>query len=82
MANEKIKKIDHRGRILIPGYLRNALGWDENTEIYIKQNENQLVLQAKEKEQCCLCQGSADLVRFYGRNLCEACIQSIKNSQL
>ncbi|MDR5582850.1 AbrB/MazE/SpoVT family DNA-binding domain-containing protein [Paenibacillus larvae] len=74
-----VRKLDELGRVVIPKELRTTLGIGEKDalEIYV---DGERIMLKKYNPGCYLCGGiSGDLQTFFGRNICQKCIEEISN---
>lgn len=71
-----VRKVDELGRIVLPIELRRVLDIAERDELEIYMENDRIILQ--KYEPCCtFCASSLDLVRFKGKNVCQACIRNM-----
>lgn len=76
MKTEAVRKMDELGRIIIPGEMRNALGWENETKISIVRQGEQLVLQAYHGV-CFVCGSEKNLRPVHRKHICQKCIDEI-----
>ncbi len=71
-----VRKVDELGRIVLPIELRRVLDIAERDELEIYMENDRIILQ--KYEPCCtFCASSVNLVRFKGKNVCQACIRNM-----
>lgn len=73
-----IRKVDELGRIVLPIELRRMLDIAERDELEIYLDNDRVVLQ-KFEPSCIFCSSSQKLVSYRGKNVCQECIQTMKN---
>ena len=72
-----IRKVDELGRIVLPIEIRRTLDIAERDEIEIFMDKDRIILQ-KYEPSCIFCDSSTGLVKYEGKNLCQACVRSIR----
>ena len=73
-----VRKVDELGRIVIPIELRRNLNIENGDPVEIFVDSDSIVL--KKHEPACIFCGSMDNVEVVGgKNICEKCIEEIKN---
>lgn len=72
-----IRNVDELGRIVIPKEIRKKMniGSADPIEIYV---EGDKIILRKYENACAICGGSAELVEFKGKKICEECIAELK----
>ncbi len=74
-----VRRLDDLGRIVLPRELRKVLDIRDRDPLEIYVEGASIILQ-KYEPSCIFC-GSADNVSLYkGKNICEACLQELKNN--
>ena len=73
-----LRKIDGLGRIVIPMEIRNKLEIAENDPLEIHVEGSSIVLRKYEPD-CTFCGSSRNVVEYKGKNVCEKCINELKN---
>lgn len=76
MRSEVVRKMDKLGRIILPAEMRNALGWDGETNISISRQGEQLVLQNYQGH-CFVCGSVVNLKPIHGKYICKKCVDEI-----
>ena len=75
-----IRKIDELGRFVIPMEMRNKLGISNNDSLEIYVEGTSIVLR-KYQPDCVFCGSSKNVVEYKGKNVCEKCLNEMKNIQ-
>ncbi len=72
-----VRRVDQLGRIVLPKELRQTLNIDKKDpmEIYV---EDETVILKKYEPGCTLCSSVDGLVSYKGKNVCEKCIEKLK----
>ena len=72
-----VRKVDDRGRIVLPIERRRTLDIEEKDalEIYV---EGSSVILKKYKPSCIFCDTTKDIVVFKGKNICPKCLKELK----
>ena len=72
-----IRNVDELGRIVIPKEIRKkmSIGSADPIEIYVDGDK---IILRKYENTCTICGGSAELVEFKGKKICETCIAELK----
>lgn len=73
-----IRKLDELGRIVLPYETRQALNWNNNTEIAVCRDGNNLIL-AQYNRSCILCGSIENTKLFHNNSICQTCIEEIKH---
>ena len=73
-----IRKIDELGRFVIPMEMRNKLDISSNDslEIYV---EGSTIMLKKYQPDCLFCGSSKNVTPYKGKNVCEKCLNEMKN---
>ena len=73
-----IRKIDELGRFVIPMEMRNKLDISSNDslEIYV---EGTTIMLRKYEPDCVFCGSSKNVTPYKGKNVCEKCLNEMKN---
>jgi transcriptional pleiotropic regulator of transition state genes len=74
-----VRKVDELGRIVIPIELRRTLGIEEKDPLEIYVDEDTVILK-KYETSCVFCGRSKDVISYKGKNVCEKCIDELKNA--
>lgn len=74
-----VRHIDELGRIVLPKELRNTLGINIKDSLEISL-DGDIVIIEKYKQVCAICDNSIRLKSFHGKQLCEECINTIKDT--
>ena len=72
-----IRKVDELGRIVLPIEIRRTLDIAERDEIEIFMDKDRIILQ-KYEPSCIFCDSSTGLTKYEGKNICQACVRSIR----
>lgn len=72
-----VRKIDELGRIVLPIELRQALNLQEKDSLEIFLKDDGIFI--KKSQPCCaFCNSTHSLKPFSGKNICEKCLQKLK----
>ncbi len=71
-----IREVDKLGRIVLPIELRRVLDIAEKDELEIYMENDRIILQ-KFESTCVFCASSEGLVRYKGKNVCQACVRNM-----
>ena len=74
-----VRKVDELGRIVLPIELRRTLDIAEkdSLEIYV---EGSTIMLKKYEPACIFCGDAKNVINYRGRNICENCLEDLKNS--
>jgi len=75
-----VRKIDELGRIVIPIELRRTLDINIKDSLEIFVDGEQIILK-KYNPSCIFCGDAKDVVHYKGKNICEACLAELRNSE-
>ena len=75
---ELIRKIDELGRFVIPMEMRNKLDISSNDPLEIYVEGTSIVLK-KYQPDCVFCGSSKNIVSYKEKNVCEKCLNDMKN---
>jgi transcriptional pleiotropic regulator of transition state genes len=72
------RPVDPLGRVVIPVELRRSLDikTDDLLEVFL---EGEYIMLKKNEKKCIFCGGTEDIVDVRGKNVCNACIEEMKN---
>ena len=72
------RPVDPLGRVVIPVELRRSLDikTDELLEVFL---EGEYIMLKKNEKKCIFCGSTEDIVDVRGKNVCNACIEEMKN---
>jgi transcriptional pleiotropic regulator of transition state genes len=72
-----VRRVDELGRIVIPIELRRTLDIAEKDalEIYV---DGELIILKKYQPACIFCGDARDVVNYRGKNICNSCLQQLK----
>ncbi len=72
------RPVDPLGRVVIPVELRRSLGikTDDLLEVFV---EGEYIMLKKNDPACVICGSTENVTEVRGKNVCEACIEEIKN---
>lgn len=73
-----IRKIDELGRFVIPMEMRNKLDISNNDSLEIYVEGTSIILR-KYQPDCVFCGSSKNVVEYKGKNVCEKCLNEMKN---
>lgn len=74
-----VRKVDELGRIVIPIELRRTLDIAEKDALEIYVNEDTIILK-KYEPACIFCGKIKNVTTYRGKNICENCMEELKNS--
>lgn len=74
-----VRKVDELGRIVIPIELRRTLDIAEKDALEIYTSEDTIILK-KYEPACIFCGKLKNVTNYRGKNICEKCIEELKNS--
>ena len=72
-----VRRIDELGRLVIPMELRRAFNLRDNMdslEIFV---EGDTIILKKYEPSCIFCDSADNIVKFKGRNICDACLKEL-----
>lgn len=74
-----VRKVDELGRIVLPIELRRTLDIEikDSIEIYV---ENDSIILKKYEPTCIFCGNSKELSIFNDKNVCNKCLEQLKNN--
>ncbi|WP_346897978.1 AbrB/MazE/SpoVT family DNA-binding domain-containing protein [Clostridium sp. UBA7503] len=75
-----VRKVDELGRIVIPVELRRTLDIDVKDALEIYVDGEQVILK-KYEPACIFCGDARDVVNYKSKNICEKCLNELKNQQ-
>ena len=75
-----VRKVDELGRIVIPVELRRTLDIDVKDALEIYVDGDQVILK-KYEPACIFCGDARDVVNYKSKNICEKCLNELKNQQ-
>lgn len=73
-----IRKIDELGRFVIPMEMRNKLDISNNDSLEIYVEGTSIILK-KYQPDCVFCGSSKNVIEYKGKNVCEKCLNDMKN---
>ncbi len=73
-----LRKIDELGRFVIPMEIRNKLEISTNDSLEIYVEGTSIVLK-KHQPDCVFCGSSKNVTPYKGKNICEKCLNEMKN---
>lgn len=74
-----VRKIDELGRFVIPMEMRNKLGISNNDSLEIYVEGTSIILK-KYQPDCVFCGNSKNITEYKGKNVCEKCLNDLKNN--
>ena len=72
-----VRKVDELGRIVLPMELRRTLSIKKEDPIEIFVDGSSIILR-KYEPACIFCGSAADVVNIRGKNICQSCIEELK----
>ncbi|GAA0771027.1 AbrB/MazE/SpoVT family DNA-binding domain-containing protein [Clostridium subterminale] len=75
-----VRKVDELGRIVIPVELRRTLDIDVKDALEIYVDGDQVILK-KYEPACIFCGDARDVVNYKSKNICQKCLNELKNQQ-
>lgn len=75
-----VRKVDELGRIVIPVELRRTLDIDVKDALEIYVDGEQVILK-KYEPACIFCGDARDVVNYKSKNICQKCLNQLKNEQ-
>lgn len=72
MRKFAVRRVDRLGRVVIPIYLRHAIGLGEGDSLEMYSDKGQIVLE-KYVPSCFFCGNTEELINFKGKNICSVC---------
>jgi transcriptional pleiotropic regulator of transition state genes len=73
MRKFAVRRVDRLGRVVIPIYLRNAMGLGEGESLEMYTEDGKIVLE-KFVPSCFFCGNTEELKGFKGKTICIACL--------
>ncbi len=73
-----VRKVDELGRIVLPIELRRTLDIAEKDPLEIYADGSSIVLK-KYEQACVFCGSVKDIINYKGKNICDCCMQELKN---
>jgi len=75
-----VRKVDELGRIVLPIELRRTLNIEIKDALEIYVDGEQIILK-KYEPACVFCGDARNVENFKGKNICENCLNIIKNER-
>jgi transcriptional pleiotropic regulator of transition state genes len=74
-----VRRVDTLGRIVLPVELRRAfdIALKDPMEIYV---DGEQVILKKYEPACIFCGNARDITNYRGKNICNNCMEELKNS--
>ncbi|MBM3670836.1 MAG: AbrB/MazE/SpoVT family DNA-binding domain-containing protein [Actinobacteria bacterium] len=79
-TQDRTRRVDSLGRVVLPADLRHALGIREGDVLDVAVNDGQLVL-SRHEPKCVFCGTRDDLRERSGRHACGACVSALDAAQ-
>jgi len=79
MAEKRYKKISKGGAITIPSDIRREFGFNGGDGVSIRWTESGALIIEKSAEICFFCGGNEECKKFWGRDICSICQETIAN---
>ena len=73
-----VRKVDELGRVVLPKELRNTMDIKIKDPLEIFVDEDKILLR-KYEPACIFCGNATNVTNFKGKNICEACIEDLKD---
>lgn len=77
-ATGVVRRVDQLGRIVLPKKLRKEFEFHEKNDIELLIDGENIVLR-KYKPSCVFCNTRDNVKKYKGRNICEDCMEELKN---
>ncbi|HHD2753258.1 TPA: AbrB/MazE/SpoVT family DNA-binding domain-containing protein [Clostridium perfringens] len=74
-----VRKLDQLGRIVLPKELRKTMNLNEKDSLGIYVDGDQIILK-KYDPACIFCGDARDVTNYKGKNVCEKCLEEMKNN--
>ena len=74
-----VRKVDELGRVVLPIELRRTLDIAEKDALEIYVDGSTIILK-KYEPACIFCNDAKDVISYKGKNICQVCMQELKNS--
>jgi AbrB family transcriptional regulator, transcriptional pleiotropic regulator of transition state genes len=75
-AQDRTRRVDSLGRVVLPADLRHALGIREGDVLDVSVHEGNLML-SRHEPMCVFCGARDDLREHAGRAACSACVSAL-----
>jgi len=75
-TQDRTRRVDSLGRVVLPADLRRTLGIREGDELDIAVEDGELVL-SRHEPLCVFCRGREDLTERAGKHVCRRCISAL-----
>jgi transcriptional pleiotropic regulator of transition state genes len=72
-----VRKVDELGRVVLPKELRDTMDIKEKDPLEIFVDSDTIILK-KYEPACIFCQNAKDVVNYKGKNICEQCLEELK----
>ena len=72
-----VRKVDELGRIVLPIELRRTLDIAEKDALEIYVDGDSIMLK-KYAPSCVFCAGTRNVMKYKEKNICESCLQALK----
>ena len=79
-AQERTRRVDSLGRVVLPADLRHALGIREGDVMDVAVEDGHLVLRRHEP-MCTFCSARDDLIEHAGKYACGPCVSALAAGQ-
>lgn len=79
-AQDRTRRVDSLGRVVLPADLRHALGIREGDVLDVAVHEGNLVL-SRHEPMCVFCGGRDALREHAGRAACSSCVSALSAGQ-
>ncbi len=79
-AQDRTRRVDSLGRVVLPADLRHALGIREGDVLDVSVHDGNLVL-SRHEPTCVFCGARDDLREHVGRSACPACVSALNAEQ-
>lgn len=73
-----VRQMDSLGRIVLPIELRRTLDIAQKDSLEIYVDESAIILK-KYQPSCIFCNDAKDVINYKGKNICQSCLNELKN---
>ena len=74
-----VRKVDELGRVVLPIELRRTLDINEKDALEIYVDSSSIILK-KYQPACIFCDSAKDVVVYKGKNICQDCLDQLKEA--
>ena len=76
-ATGMVRRVDELGRIVLPAEIRQAMDIKVKDSLEIYTDGDSIVLK-KYQQSCVFCEEGENLVQFFDKRICPACLEKIR----